>query len=571
MAERTRTRDDGGFTLIEVIVALGIFLVVTTALLPQFLSGIRSVSKADREGVTQGILQQQIERLRGLPYRVSLGSDGSGTDQDVDLLDIYFPNLAAPATPLACTTGSALALPTTTAGTGYVTSAGAGCSYEPGAVPFYRTVQPGTDPELGTIALVYDLQFVGGGSKASPAPVVATPQAGYDSDHAVTNYPPSSQVAVTVTVLYRDRGAVVARSLATQISQHDSGPTLVHTTADATAVEVTSLAPSGAAESLTAGVLSLDASVGDISTADVSLSGVVARMATGDTTTSQLDYGATTAVSAPPSVASLQPVDVTPSWGTGCTALLCYGTSHVGADGTAGVSTDGGLPSVGSLSTPLRASVTDTTDDALTFTNIDGSTTPTHTWSGGLVQLRGTAPAATSDCPGSSASADRLTSQGYLTTTMHSGSQTVRDTAACAGTHAATIRLLPTALVPQGWLKVTLIGSYASCSVTNGTAAGQKGLTVTVEAWDGTGYQTVDPQTQVPSDVPGNLGSFIDSWSLDAGSVTASGSSVSVDVPGFTVTSTATRLTSDLVPQDDPDSAIVLTVGAASCSSEATS
>ncbi|CAI9409698.1 type IV pilus modification PilV family protein [Nocardioides sp. T2.26MG-1] len=564
-----RRRADDGFTLIEVVVALGIFLVAATALLPQFVSGIRSVAKADREGVTQGILQQQVERLRGLPYRVSLGSDVGGTDQDVDLLDIYFPDLTAPVPDLACESAPGeLLIPTTTEGTGYIT--GTRCAYDPPSGPFYRTVRPTTDPELGTIALVYDLQFVTGGSAASPTPEAATPRAGYDSNHAITNYPPSSQVGVTVTVLYTDRGAVVARSLSTQIAKHDSGATLVRTRAQATAVQVTSMAPSGAMETLTAGVVSLAASVSDISTAEVSLSGVVARVATGDPSTSQLAYGATTTVSAPPSVSTLAPVDVIPDWGTGCTALLCFGRSRVGSDLGGGISTDGGLPSIGAPATPVRSSVVDAGAGALTFDNV-GASTSTQTWAGPVVQLSGAAAGAVTDCPGLPGSVDRVSAASYLTTAMHSGSQTVRDTAACAGGHATSFAVLPTDAAPEGIVRVTLNQSYASCSVVDGVGSGSKALTVSVEAWDGTAYQTVDPVAHQPgfySVGEESLQSYIEGWTLAAGTVTPDGSSVRVEVPGLTITTAPTRRLSGA---PDLDSSVVITLGAASCSSESDS
>src|SRR4029079_9416524 len=122
----------------------------------------------------------------------------------------------------------------------------------------------------------------------NPTATAIAPVSTYDSDHATTNYPPSSQVGVTVTALYVDRGETKARSLYTQIAKHDVGPTLVRTSVDVDAVEITSVSPEGAAMTLQAGVVGLDSSVGDISSATASLTGVVGRVSTGDPTSSQL-------------------------------------------------------------------------------------------------------------------------------------------------------------------------------------------------------------------------------------------------------------------------------------------
>ncbi len=256
---------DEGFTLLEVIVALGIFVVIVTALLPMFVGGIRSVATADHEGVVKGLLQQEVEQLRGLPYRVSLGASGDGTDEDVDLLDLYYPNVSdtAPAS-VTCPGAAGFSMGGVPTWEGYVAAgapAAARCPFEP-AGAFFRTVAPTTNARLGPIAIVRDVQFLSGGTPSSPTPTPKAPRTTYDSAHAVTNYPPSTQVGVTVSVVFTDRGVTKVRSLFTQIEKHDAGPTLVTTKVDAQAVEITSLAPDGATESLSGGVVSLAGSVG---------------------------------------------------------------------------------------------------------------------------------------------------------------------------------------------------------------------------------------------------------------------------------------------------------------------
>ncbi|NYD42875.1 type IV pilus modification PilV family protein [Nocardioides panaciterrulae] len=581
-----RRAGDAGFTLIEVIVALGIFVVIVTALLPMFVGGIRSVAQADHEGVVKGLLQQEVEQLRGLPYRVSLGASGDGTDADVDLLDLYYPNVSdlAPVS-VTCPGVAGFSMSDVPSWKGYVGAgapAAARCSFEPPGA-FFRTVVTRTNARLGPIAIVRDLQFLSGGTLSSPTPTPKAPSATYDSAHATTNYPPSTQVGVTVSVVFTDRGTTKVRSLFSQIEKRDAGPTLVTTKVDAQAVEISSLAPGGATESLSGGGVSLAGSVGDISTANVSLSGVVARTATGDPTTSQFAYGAAMTVSAPPSVPSLTPVDVTPVWGvSGCTALLCYGTSHTGPDSGGGVLTDGGLPKAGSSTSPLRAAITDTGGDALRFDNV-GASTAVGDLAKVVVRLVGTAPGASTipaptACPQGAGASARLSGAGYLDTVLHDGSETLRDTAACASTRSAAVGILPTSWAPDGVLKVTINRSFAWCTVTGGVANGGIGLSATVQVSNGDGtYQPAVPAQNFVladakvSDAKGMVSNFITGWSYGAGQTpTPTGGQVRAEVPGIQVTTAPTRYEADGTTKD-LDSSVVVTLGAASCSSESTS
>ena len=465
-----------------------------------------------------------------------------------------------------------------TSWTGYAAPAAGRCSFEPAAGAFYRTVTASNYDRLGSIVIVRDLQFLSGGTPTSPAPLPQTPRATYDSAHAVTNNPPSSQVGVTVSVVFTARGTTKVRSVFSQIQNHDAGPTLVKTKVDAQAVQITSMAPDGATEVLSGGVLSLAGSVGDISSADVEHVG--GRRADGHGRSDDEPVrvrrrdehlGATI-------VLSLAPVDVTPNWGGPCTALLCYGTSRVASDLGPGVLTDDALPKVGSSGSPLRASITDTTASALRFDNV-GAAPPRGNWSNGVVRLVGSAPGvstlpAPTACPGGPGASARLSGAGYIDTTLHGGSQTLRDTAACASTRSAAIGILPTPWAPDGILKVTINRSFAWCTVTGGTASGGVGLSATVEVSDGNGgYQAQIPAqdfllaTAKISDARGMVTGYVSGWTYGAGATpNAVGGQVSADVPGVKVTTVPTRFKSDGTTVD-PDSAVIVTLGAASCAS----
>ena len=101
-ATRQPTRDDG-FSLLEVIVALGLMLIVMTAVLPQLVVGIRAGARASEVTQAKGVVQGQLEKMRSLPFHVAPSAGNF-----IDVLDRYYPNLTAPSTTPAgsCMDGS---------------------------------------------------------------------------------------------------------------------------------------------------------------------------------------------------------------------------------------------------------------------------------------------------------------------------------------------------------------------------------------------------------------------------------------------------------------------------------
>ena len=143
----TRSRcGDAGFTLVEVIVALGVLMMVAGALLPQLVVGIQSTGVARDVTQTKGVAQGEIERMRNLPFHISREAG-----QYVDVLDRYYPNLSKMPGAGSCTgaDGQEIPLPLTSAG--FVSSTAARCGYEPPAgSAFFRTVSTG--PATGGMA-----------------------------------------------------------------------------------------------------------------------------------------------------------------------------------------------------------------------------------------------------------------------------------------------------------------------------------------------------------------------------------------------------------------------------------
>jgi len=82
-----------GFTLIEVLVALTLFTIVTLGVTPVLISSLRGASLSRSYTKGKNVAVEAMERIRGLPYFVSVGSVTPATEPRVDLLDLYFPDM----------------------------------------------------------------------------------------------------------------------------------------------------------------------------------------------------------------------------------------------------------------------------------------------------------------------------------------------------------------------------------------------------------------------------------------------------------------------------------------------
>ena len=128
-------RGDDGFALIEILVSLGIFLVVMTALLPQLIVGIKSTATARMVTQAKGVTQGQLERMRNLPFHVARDAG-----EYLDVLDFYYRDTVAPSTAATCRSDGRYVAPAT-GWRGYVAGT-ARCDYEPQTGPMYRYVAP---------------------------------------------------------------------------------------------------------------------------------------------------------------------------------------------------------------------------------------------------------------------------------------------------------------------------------------------------------------------------------------------------------------------------------------------
>ncbi|CAN5151390.1 hypothetical protein BH20ACT22_BH20ACT22_13030 [soil metagenome] len=92
-----RSTAQDGFTLIEVIVALSIFLITMVGVMPLLVGSVRGASLSRSYTVGKNVALEAMERARGFPYYVDFPTQKGYTAnvapfRKVDLLDLYFPS-----------------------------------------------------------------------------------------------------------------------------------------------------------------------------------------------------------------------------------------------------------------------------------------------------------------------------------------------------------------------------------------------------------------------------------------------------------------------------------------------
>jgi prepilin-type N-terminal cleavage/methylation domain-containing protein len=85
---RLRDRDSDGFTLVEVLVAMIVFSIVTLGIVPLLAGSIKGAIYARSSTVGKNVALRAMERARGLPYHVAFSSQNT----KVDVLDLYYPD-----------------------------------------------------------------------------------------------------------------------------------------------------------------------------------------------------------------------------------------------------------------------------------------------------------------------------------------------------------------------------------------------------------------------------------------------------------------------------------------------
>lgn len=272
-SRRRRSLEEGGFTLIEVMVALAILLIVAGGLVPLLVIGAKTANLSALETIAKNLAQQRLEQMRNLPYYVA-----HQNGDFVDLLDEYYTNVSTTPTPIPPTGGT---------GT-YQTGTGAGGTP---TGPYYQVSFPDvpgftdsgqTIPGFTNYTETVDSQFIVPNTTPS-TPV--TPPSTYNSQASVVDSPPSLYLGVTVFVSFSIYGGPHTARYYTEISGQGNDVNLVLAQAGATAVTINSTAYDGSTLSATLGSVGANGTLSNNSQASAQASAASFTQVSTDGTT----------------------------------------------------------------------------------------------------------------------------------------------------------------------------------------------------------------------------------------------------------------------------------------------
>lgn len=314
---RKRQLDDRGFTLVEIMVALGLLVIVLTAALPAFLSMLRSTVTTKMEAQGKNLTQERLEQIRDLRFHVDRQNGPF-----LDVLDVYYTN--------ANSTGAA----TTVVASGQTLTGsyvGSGAAAPPlPAAPYYRT---GTGPLRGAAGFsqIVVTQFLA--PSGSPVPATSFVNK-YDSQTVGMDQPPSLMLGVTVITSWTDGRKARTYTASTRITDVRQQRPVIQSQAKAVAVEVSSSAVDGSTLGLKGGIVTADGSQSSGSSVSGYAAGALASR-TGGLPVS----GVVTQFSLPATTASTTGTSGPQSGGGACSwyGFGSTGTSNATGDVSAGL------------------------------------------------------------------------------------------------------------------------------------------------------------------------------------------------------------------------------------------
>lgn len=543
---RFRERSDEGFSLVEIIVAISVLALAAVGTLPLLLGAVKAGYSSKLQTQAKTLVQGQIDKMRNLPYHVD-----AANGPYLDLLDTYFPNTTAAASPVGTTSMK-------TVTTGYVTSTGARATGEPSGV-FYRYVVP-TDSSFPVFRLVVDTQLLDKDLN------VTTPTSSYNAATAGLDAPPSRLVGVTVTAVWAVPGATKTFRTFTQIADAKPAAPVINGSARSSAVTMTGSTSDGVKTTITTGYIDTSGSVSTGSVGSAKAQGAYIDRFPGTRTA-----GSASLADAPPDVTSALSATDNGEDATSLCAIACFGRNY-----TSGVAAavQGGLPNMGSSGSPLTAGLSTSGSNAGAYITTGADSTLASTLmlaSGPAVFVRN-----------AGSNTDLAQATGYLTTTT-GASHYVNSHVTSYG----TLDVLPTTFTPgnRGVIEVNLTSASLDCRA-NGVSGGATvtpSFSATVSYWSAAAnnYVTLgtvrngnasdplpDPSTLTVYNSGGtvlHLSDYISEWHSALGPIStqdSSGRYAQGSVDGVVTVTTV-----DLRP-GDTTSGVQAKLGAMSCSAE---
>ena len=236
-------RNQDGFSLIEMLVALTIFSIVTIGITPLILSSLRASVLTRSYSVAKNLVHQSMERARGLPMFESMKNQVPPQRRDV--LDLYFPDMAA---------GYAAGAFTTTCTTSSSTPAASG----PLACPPKNA--DGTSRIPAGYTVTFTTEFVEPAVGTNPETFSAVTPSGYNWNAVATEIPPTRLLRMVIQAQWLEGTRSRSYQLASYIGDRVLTPDQLRATATLSHV----IDASTSFRNLAGGLSNLRAQVGNV-------------------------------------------------------------------------------------------------------------------------------------------------------------------------------------------------------------------------------------------------------------------------------------------------------------------
>ncbi len=238
-ARRRAANGEGGFTLIEILVAITLVAIAAGGAIPLLIVGMKAANTSKLNTQAKNLAQARMESMRDLPFHVDRQNGPF-----VDLLDIYYTNVSTTTTTR------------TRAGeteVGRWVSSGAAAPAPSG--PLYK-VSVSSLPDFPNFSQTIYSQFL----NVSGNPLAAATFSSYDSQSEGHDQPPTLMLGVTIVTTWNDHGSSHSYTSYTRIADSRGLTAALTTQGSASFLRVASTGEAGNA--LTVDVAKADASGG---------------------------------------------------------------------------------------------------------------------------------------------------------------------------------------------------------------------------------------------------------------------------------------------------------------------